>query len=189
MKTKHFINLTNGIQAIEDYDLSDYEFIRIQSTACEQKRWDFILSDLDYTLLMSLAIGDKCYIYDYGCKKDNPRALWQGVSWIHFALNKCWLDSDSVELSRGGVNMLEYFRWCYHRLSDKTLSKIKYFRKFLSTEDISIIPIPGRTKYDGDYKYYNQLLLKNKEHFMAVCFVCGKGIKMENKLMSVDMGT
>lgn len=34
----HFINLTNGIEAIEEHHLTDYRFIRIQSTACEQSR-------------------------------------------------------------------------------------------------------------------------------------------------------
>lgn len=88
MNTKHFINLTNGIQAIEDYKLSDYSFIRIQSTACEQKRFEEIVVTLSDDFLMSCAMGRNCIVYDYGANKTIPRAIWQGLEWVKFVLYK-----------------------------------------------------------------------------------------------------
>ena len=55
-KTKYFINLTNGIEALPTVD-GDVSFIRIQSTACEQKRWDFLIQDLDNNFYTWLALG------------------------------------------------------------------------------------------------------------------------------------
>lgn len=51
MATKRYVNLTNGIEAISQLNLSDYSFIRIQSTICEQKLWDRLIQDLDYDSL------------------------------------------------------------------------------------------------------------------------------------------
>ena len=43
IKDISYINLTNGIEAIRKYNLSEYRFIRIPSTYCEQKLWNDIL--------------------------------------------------------------------------------------------------------------------------------------------------
>ena len=75
----HFINLSNGIKAITDYNLSDYRFIRLQSTTCEQKRWEEILLTISDDFLISLALGYHCIVYDYGANKNVPRDVWQGL--------------------------------------------------------------------------------------------------------------
>ena len=66
-KEKHYYNLTNGLQ-FKNFN-EPYSFIRIQSTACEQKRWDFIIQDLDNDFLYNLAIGNTCIVYDLSEKK------------------------------------------------------------------------------------------------------------------------
>ena len=63
---KHFINLTNGIEAIPFLD--NYEFVRIPSTYCEAKAWDKLMLSLDSNFLMNLAVGNTCIIYDYSQK-------------------------------------------------------------------------------------------------------------------------
>jgi hypothetical protein len=43
----NFVNLSSGLVWLEMADgPAEYRLIRIQSTACEQKRWSFILEDL-----------------------------------------------------------------------------------------------------------------------------------------------
>ena len=110
---KHFINLTNGIEAIPLVK-DNYSFIRIQSTTCEQKRWDFLIQDLDNNLLMNLALGNKCIVYDFGARKKVSRALYQGVELLKFVLNKRWLDIDIVPNVKGH-NCHTYFTEIYIR--------------------------------------------------------------------------
>ena len=64
-----YLNLTNGIEALEILKPANLRFVRIQSTACEQKRWDFILQDLDYSFLMDIALGENVTVVDYIAKK------------------------------------------------------------------------------------------------------------------------
>ena len=150
-----YLNLTNGIEALR-YTASPQRFIRIQSTACEQKRWDFILQDLDYDFLLSLALGRRCAIYDFG-HTGTPRALWQGVEWIKYALTRNWLKAEYKPIVRGH-NASGYFADQYANLEARTLSKLKYFRKFVQTETIDLEVIAAPTTHDGQYAYYAELL-------------------------------
>jgi hypothetical protein len=43
-------------------------FVRIQSTACEQQKWEALIRDVDANLLISLALGKSCIVYDYGSR-------------------------------------------------------------------------------------------------------------------------
>lgn len=98
---KNYVNLTNGIEALQQYKLAHYAFIRIQSTACEQHSWDKILQDLDYDFLMNVALGNECVIYDYGTRKPVPRAIYQGVEFIKYVLNRFWYNVETeIYISR-----------------------------------------------------------------------------------------
>ena len=108
---KLYINLTNGIEDIP-FLSSFYSFIRIQSTWCEQKEWDKILQDLDYGFLMDLAIGNKCIVIDRS-KRGTSRAIFQGLEFIKYALNKVWFNEDAVELWVRNCNVIKYFRKCF----------------------------------------------------------------------------
>lgn len=59
---KHFLNLTNGIEALPIvHDLGlPYSFCRIQSTACEQQKFEQMMNEIDSALLMHLASGKWC---------------------------------------------------------------------------------------------------------------------------------
>lgn len=149
-----YINLTNGIEAI--LTLNDYRFVRIQSTACEQKRWNFILQDLDTDLLMNLAIGNTCIVYDFG-HSGMPRALWQGVPFIKFTLCKLWLGVETKAFVRGH-NVTDYFSSI--QLEDRTLAKLKYFHKFVNTDEIHLIPRWKQTTHDGQYEWYRKELIR-----------------------------
>ncbi|MFL1672138.1 hypothetical protein [Paenibacillus dendritiformis] len=160
MRTKHFVNLTNGIEVIPKLD-GEYSFIRIQSTACEQKRWDFILQDLDYTFLMSLALGHKCIVYDYGANKPTPRAIHQGLEFVRYVLSRRWFGEILTPFVRGH-NVSQYFNGVYRSLSDQTLKKLDYFRKFLRTDQLNLEIITGSTSRDGDYDYYRDILFEKE---------------------------
>lgn len=152
---QHFLNLTNGIEAlVREKEIENYHFIRIQSTACEQKRWDHILLDLDNHFLMCLALGHECIVYDYSARKEIPRSFYQGMEYIKYVLNKCWFDTEII-CPKG---MHTYFKEVYRTLKPTTLSKIKYYRKFVHTEELHLTLVSGQTDRDGDYEYYTEIL-------------------------------
>ena len=153
MKTIRFINLTNGIESICDSSL----FIRIQSTKCEQKLWSDIILELDSTFLIHAALGNSIVVYDASGKKDISRAMWQGLQFIGFALNKCWFNKTETVYHKHH-NLTKYFDEQYNLLSKPAKTKLKYFRKFLNTENVRILSITSKTEHDGDYEYFNNKL-------------------------------
>lgn len=156
MATKYFVNLTNGIEAIPQIE-GEYAFIRIQSTACEQKRWDFLLQDLDYNFLMALALGHHVVIYDFGANKPVPRAIYQGVEFIKYVLNRRWFGRETKAIVRGN-DATRYFAQVYEQLEERTKRKLDYFRKFLMTDQLHIEVRTAATVHDGDYEWYRKVL-------------------------------
>jgi len=159
-KTKVFINLTNGIEAIpmlrSPHHLT-YRFIRIQSTQCEQKHWDQLLRDLDYEFLMSLALGYNCIVYDYSQRKECPRACWQGIPFIIYVLQRRWFGKKGPVWIRE-MNVEPYFEQVYYGLNKKTKKKLDYFKKFLICEDIRLQYKGKRTRLDGQYEEFKRIL-------------------------------
>ena len=134
---KYYLNLTNGIEALNHYKLDNYSFIRIQSTYCEQKLWDNLLQDLDYNFLMDLALGNKVIIYDYSPYKNIPRAMYQGVPFIEYVLYRRWLDIH-IESYVKKLNCTSYFDEIYNNLNNKTKKKLDYFKKFINCNRLNI---------------------------------------------------
>jgi len=151
-----YINLTNGIEFLRVPE-GGYRFIRIQSTACEQKRWDFIIQDLDSDFLMNLALGNYCIVCDCG-KRDRTRAQWQGLEFIKYMLHRVWFGTDYKPIMRNGHNATEYFRQEYENLSDRTLKKVEYFKKFLATDRVCLSAASMKTTHDGQYDWYCSML-------------------------------
>lgn len=133
MATKRYVNLTNSIEAISQLNLSDYSFIRIQSTICEQKLWDRLIQDLDYDFLMNVALGNKCVVYDYGANKPIPRAIYQGLEFIKYVLHKRWLNQEyQTNVNKSNNKDIRrdcnsYFESCYKNLNDRTKKKVRLF--------------------------------------------------------------
>ncbi len=157
MATRHFLNLTNGLEALPALraaGIEDYAFLRIQSTACEQKRWDALIADLDNHFLMCLALGDTCIVHDYSNKGEVSRALWQGLEFVRFCLERTWFGRDyAVDPS-----MHPYFEQVSRELRPTSRHKLKYFRKWLLTSELSLKVKAGRTTHDGDAAFYQNLL-------------------------------
>jgi len=153
----NFINIANGILALQEYDLKEYRFIRIPSTACEQKRWAEILERLGSDFYMNAAAGNLCVIYDYSAKHQVPRSVWQGLEWIKFVLNLVWLDSIYKPQGRSEP-ALGYFMEQYKKLPKKVIKMLKYYKKFLNTDKLYIEAVTSKTNFDGRYDYHAGIL-------------------------------
>lgn len=164
METKVYLNLTNGIDFLEDPDFKeDYKFVRIQSSACERHCWDKILMELDYNFLMDVALGYNVIVYDTSNKRIVSRALYQGLAFVNYALNRIWLNK-IVKPDVKGMDCSEYFNEEFLKIKDKSLKKIKYVKKFLNTDKLHLGYIGKQTTHDGDYTYYKNLLISSLEN-------------------------
>lgn len=160
-----FVNLTNGIEIIPELTKSStpYGFVRIQSTFCEQKMWGNILLDLDYTFLLPLARGLPVTVYDYGAKKEISRAIYQGLEWIRYALNRRWhgINNDKIYVRKH--NVTTYFSEQYDMIDSKIFKKLDYFKRFLCTNRVLLSGQSASTTHDSDYEYYVKLLKEESE--------------------------
>ena len=162
---KYYLNLTNGIEALhrEKYlTHCRYGFIRIQSTACEQKLWSRILLDLDYDFLLNAAIGTTCVVIDYSPKKKIPRAIYQGLEFIKYVLNRRWHNiDDKVIITKGSgksIDVTNYFRQEYGKLDNSVFKKIDYFKVFVTGDCVKIVAHSAQTSNDGNKNYYSSIL-------------------------------
>jgi hypothetical protein len=156
--SKHYLNLTNGLEALMKYNFTNINVIRIQSTKMELKLTDDVIADLDYDFLLHLALGFRVVVYDFTKhgREKKSRAMWQGLKWVEYVLNKVWFDSETV-YEKG---MHVFFEERYKQLKKKTRNKIKYFRKFLKTDHLTLEVICDITKNDGNYCYFSSVLDK-----------------------------
>jgi hypothetical protein len=164
MKTVHYINLTNGIEALRRHKdaIDSFRFMRLQSTACEQKRWSFILDTLPDDLYMNLVLGNRCIVYDYSPLTSNrpPRALWQGLEFVRYVVTKEWFGCNLSSPFSDTRKMISYFKEQYNKLPRPTLRRIKYYKKFKldHVDKINLLYVWGKTAHDGDYSWYKNLI-------------------------------
>lgn len=154
-----FLNLTNGLEAIREYDLKliNYNVIRIASTDLEQHNFNRIISDIDYNFLFALATGKKVLIIDYSSKKLISRALFQGIPFLFYCLNKEWFDKTEKTFVRN-MNVTKYFEEEYKKLSDESLRKIRYFKKLVTCTSLEIYVYCDKSVLDGKYESYKNLI-------------------------------
>lgn len=153
--TNKYLNLTNGLEYIDE--VKDYKIIRIQSTLCEAKCWDKLIADLDYNFLLDLAQGNIVEIYDTSSKKKESRALYQGLQFIKYTLNRRWFNREEKVFVKGN-DTTNYFRQEYSKLSQNTKKKLDYIKKFLNTDEIHIKTYCKKSFHDGQYEYFKTLL-------------------------------
>lgn len=168
----HFINLTNGIEALQHLDRQDVSFVRIQSSRCEANDFYGILSDIDHNLLFQLAIGSECVVYDYGSRGTAwpgadgemkvPRAIWWGVEWVRYALRRTWKieETDAPPPTLRGYNVKSLFDEKLNRLPKPLYKKLKYYRKF-HPEGVDLVGAYGTkgTTFDGKDDVYERMVL------------------------------
>ena len=171
---KTFINLTNGIEKLLEFNINEVSFIRIQSTTIENKDWCKLFLDLDHNFLMHLALGFECNVYDYGTNRICSKSIYQGIEIIKYCLNRYWFNID-LEIvwkrCRNGqysttINLKPYFDIIYNNLfiydrnkdKIKVRNKLKYYKRFLNCNQIDLQGHSESTSHDGDYNYYFQIL-------------------------------
>lgn len=136
-----------------------------------------ILQEMDHNLLLHLALGNKCYVYDFASRKTDPeqqffgqsRIIWQGLPFIRFALNRIWYDLftefDTKEYHWAKNTYARELR----NISPATLTRLQYYRRYtraLLSQDtechtynpIQLYGISQVTSMDGKKEFYSQVL-------------------------------
>lgn len=154
-----FYNLTNGLETLEYFSEQAFtiQTIRIASTDLEQHNFNRVISDLDYNFLFALATGQRILIMDASSNKNISRALFQGVPFIEFVLNKEWFDKTEKTFVRN-MNVTKYFEEEYNKLTDESLRKIRYFKKLVTCTSLQIYVYCGKSILDGKYNEFKKLL-------------------------------
>ena len=172
-----FLNMSDGLEAIDDLrsagvDTGHIRFSMIQSTHFEQKNLDPAINRLGADLLMNLALGRTCVIVDYGVGKTYSRAVYQGVPFIKYAVERAWFDKipETVTIvprspKSQTQNVAELFSYWYHGLNRRTKSFLKRFRIYATQPEIfaknageaKIVGISVATEHDGHPDYYADL--------------------------------
>ncbi len=166
MRTKYFINLSTGIEAIADMPFlqgGEISFIRIQSSHCEAAAFEDILLGLDSNFLMYLAMGYTCIVVDYGARSHTSKAVRIGLEWIRYFLNIVWFKK-KIKPIINQKDVTDFFYENYIKVTNKTRSKFRYYRKYLQTDKIRLIGFNKSTERDGFFDDYililNQFLIR-----------------------------
>ena len=160
----HFVNLTNGIEAIPSLAGIEYRFIRIQSTLCEQKNWNRILQELDYDFLINAALGNELIVYDFGANKPISKVVYLSLEFIKYTLYRRWLKQKyATRVNRTTSDSIRkdcnsYFESCYKNLDRRTKAKLDYFKPYVIGE-IHIRAATASTSHDNNKYYYRDVLL------------------------------
>lgn len=175
--TKHYLNLTNGVEWLEEIknNKEPYSFIRIQSTTLERKNYLKLFNDLDHDFLLHLAIGFKCFVYDCGTNRPFSKTIYYGIPLIKYVLNRRWFDLNPDTINRlnrdgsQGENVInqynkiydELFRWDQSIIKENLKKKLDYYKRYLTGNQIYLEGVSRSTENDGNYKFYSEIL-KNK---------------------------
>lgn len=164
---KHFLNLTNGVEAVpllESLNLP-YSFVRIQSTWCEQQRFDLLLANLDASFLLHLALGHCCLVWDFASrnkKRGIPRALWYGLEFVNYTLRRLWFQRCTEAWLRR-QNVTSVFEAHYNDLQKTTVAKLRYYMRYIppGVTDIQLYGVCKATVHDPDPGYYRDIVHKH----------------------------
>jgi hypothetical protein len=160
-KTKHFINLTNGIEALEKYQIpaDEVNFIRIQSCYVERHLFNDILLEIDHNFLMYAALGYECNVYDFGAQCDISKATYMGVAWIKYVLERRWLGLQPKLIVKD-KDISNYVDELYCKIPNRLKTRLDYYKKYLNTSELRINIITSATLNDNNIDYYKETLWK-----------------------------
>lgn len=181
MQERHYINLTNGIEAlpalVADASKPGWSFMRLQSTTIERQDWiKLFLCDVSDDLLMHLALGWRCIVHDRGTRRPLSKTIYYGLPLIKYVLDRRWYDlRPEVVVNRGrrgglGTNVVRQFSAIYDDLfvhcegdRGRVKRRVDYFKRYLphaSGTDAGAV-LEGAcvsTEHDGDREYYASLV-------------------------------
>ncbi|KAL1525743.1 hypothetical protein AB1Y20_020587 [Prymnesium parvum] len=164
-RVKHFINLTNGLEALRalanecGVPRAHIGVVRIQSSHCEVRDVAALLGNLDHSLLLHLALGFRCRVYDFGSRRKRwegeglelyvPSAIWWGLEIAKYALARLWeLQSWQPPLLHGH-DAQAYVDAAISRLPKSLSRKLKYYRAFVATRSLHLEGVFASTSIDG----------------------------------------
>ncbi len=154
----YFINLTLGLEHLELYRHLFFDgFTRLQSSHLETKQFQRFIQEVCNNILMHLALGRKVCIFDCTSRKKKgnvSRALWQGIPWITYCLERAWFNRETS--AKYGMHC--HFKEQYESMDRPTKQRLKYYRKFLNTDKIDLGYICDGTDNDGNCEYYQELV-------------------------------
>ncbi|KAG1666767.1 hypothetical protein FOA52_004603 [Chlamydomonas sp. UWO 241] len=159
---RHFVNLTNGIEALpvlQELGLQS-SFCRLQSTACEQGHLEALLLGLDANMLMALAQGHCCLMWDLGSRNKEvgvPRAMWYGLEFVRYVLYRKWLKRRPRVHLRGRV-VAQEFDARMDGMRDSTLRQISYYAKWLRTDELRLYGVYRATENELVPGFYDGVL-------------------------------
>ena len=146
--TRHYVNLSCGAEALEalaaqGVDRDALRFARVQSSHCENRDYGGVLASLDADLLLHLALGCRCRVYDFGSRRKRwpgegldlcvPSAIWWGLEVARYALSKLWgLASPPPPLLHGHDSTREVDH-AIARLPAPLSRRLKYYRRWVAT--------------------------------------------------------
>jgi hypothetical protein len=129
--TRHVCNLSRGLLCPHFRDgFTGHYYSRIQSTACEQKRWGAVLGGLGPGEYLALARGERVVVHDVSEKLREPRAIWQGLPFIRYACRRAWGLETLPVRSRNGMDVTRYAEECYRGLASSARRELRYFRRY-----------------------------------------------------------
>ncbi len=160
-RSKIYLNLTNGLEFLKTKiaENPNIRFIRIQSSHIENKAYNLIFSHLDSDLLLNLALGECCIIADMGRENRPPKTIRVGIPIIKFVLSKLWLNKEPEPQNIYEKRIDNNFKMrVYKSLNRSVITKLKYFRKFLNTNEICLTGLWSQTNLNGKYDAYKKIL-------------------------------
>lgn len=160
---KTFLNLSNGIERVNEYEWDG--FVRIQSSHLEKAHWEEVLSQLDSNFLMWVANGPVRIIDGAGSSREDARACWQGIPWITYALERTWFNRRKHTVICGKYNVTDYFESVCRELTKKTLKKLKYFRTYLTIEEVQISYECFRSTIDDKKDIHKKIWLNHVKQY------------------------
>lgn len=158
--THHYLNLTNGLEHAADFPSANWHVLRIRSTVIEHRNWPQLFADLDHDLLFRLSQGERCIVYDCGCRRAMSKTVSVGVPLIRDVLSVVWLgfavhSGDSYSNHFAVQRILERPE---SELALEAKRKLTYYRRWLRTDEVRLEGVSRATTHDGDRAFYRWLL-------------------------------
>lgn len=169
-RRKHYVNLTNGIEALANLPPGEpWSFIRLQSTTVERKDWLKLFgSDLDHDFYMHLALGYCCVLHDRGTRRKNSKTVYYAVPLVRYVLDRRWygLVPEVALFGRAGnLNGARFFDEVYRSIFDhrgpetsRVKTRIDYYRRYTVGPRVLLEGRSEATTHDGDTAYYVDLV-------------------------------
>lgn len=171
----NYVNLSNGIEALQSLQGAQVRFMRLQSTDCEHKSWAKVLDGLPDGFLMDVAMGVDVVVHDRSCSRRAgglSRAQWQGLEWVRYAMSRAgwglpvevavpppstWNADRPIVCVYSG-----YWRRCWASLPASTIGRLQWFGRFVQTDVIRIRCAGGLAEHDGDREWQCEQLRRSR---------------------------